>query len=264
MQKSAQRKPLGIMVRITMSKSSTPPIIETYATIEAHIQQAIEDMLTQKAKDLNFTATARTFHIPMHQLRARWNGRGTRSGVITHNRKLSEDQELAVCGFLDHVDEMGLPARIPIITNCANAILQHAHQPTTDIFGNTTSPPTVSEHWACRFLDHHPEYHKRKQVSLEVARKNVQQPQVIRDWFQEYQTAVEKYGIQPHDTYNIDETVFRVGVGRGQWIITREISRRVTVGNSTNCESLTVCEAISGDGWALPPMIIISAVIHQE
>jgi hypothetical protein len=84
---------------------------------------------------------------------------------------------------------------------------------------------------------------------------------VIRDWFQEYQTAVEKYGIQPHDTYNVDETGFRVGVGRRQWIITREISRRVTVGNSTNRESLTVCEAISGDGWALPPMIIVSAVI---
>jgi hypothetical protein len=177
-QKSAQCKPLGIMVmvHIMMSKSSTPPIIETYAAIEACIQQAIEHMLTQKAKDLNFTATARTFHVPMHQLRAGWNGRGTRSNVIAHNRELSEDQELAVCGFLDHLDEIGLPTRISMITNCANAILQHAHQPTTDIFGNTTSPPTVCEYWACRFLNRYPEYHKWKQVSLEVAQKNVQQP----------------------------------------------------------------------------------------
>jgi hypothetical protein len=55
-------------------------------------------------------------------------------------------------------------------------------------------------------LDHYPEYHKQKQVLLEVARKNAQQLQVIHDWFQKYQMAVEKYRIQLHDTYNIDET----------------------------------------------------------
>jgi hypothetical protein len=154
-QKSAQHKLLGItvMVRIMMSKSSTPPIIETYAAIEACIQQAIEHMSTQKAEDLNFTTTAHTFHVPMHRLHARWNSCGTHSDIIIHNRKLLEDQELVVCSFLDRLDEMGLPTRIPMITNCANAILQRTHQPTTDIFGNTTSPPTVSEHWACRFLE---------------------------------------------------------------------------------------------------------------
>jgi hypothetical protein len=58
------------------------------------------------------------------------------------------------------------------------------------IFGSTTSPPTVSKHWARRFLHRHPEYHKRKKVWLEVARKNVQQPQLIRDWFKKYQTVL--------------------------------------------------------------------------
>jgi len=39
------------------------------------------------------------------------------------NRRLSEEEELAVCQYLDRLDMIGTSARLHMITGCANAIL---------------------------------------------------------------------------------------------------------------------------------------------
>ena len=40
---------------------------------------------------------------------------------------MSEYQELAICQYLDRLDNIGLPARRFMITGCANAILRRSH-----------------------------------------------------------------------------------------------------------------------------------------
>ena len=64
--------------------------------------------------------------------------------------------------------------------------------------------------------------------------------------------------------YNFDETGFCIGIGKDQWIITRDPNRQAYLVSSTNRELVSVCETISADGAALPPMIIVPGVIHQE
>ena len=66
----------------------------------------------------------------------------------------------------------------------------------------------------------------------------------------------------PQDIYIFDESGFRVGIGRNQWIITRNYDRTLSLGSNTNRESVTICETISGDGCVLPPMAIASGAIH--
>ncbi len=55
-----------------------------------------------------------------------------------------------------------------------------------------------------------------------------------------------------------------MGIGRNQWIITRDHSRQAYLASSSNREMMTCVETISGDGAVLPPMFIFSAAQHME
>jgi len=115
-----------------------------------------------------------------------------------------------------------------MITTCANAILLHAQE-------DTLKPtPVDSEHWSRRFLARHPEYHIRKQYTLTVDRKNAHHSESILDWFSRYEKVCDKYSIQSRDRYNFDKTGFRIGIGRDQWIVTRDPTRQAYLGSSTN------------------------------
>ena len=135
--------------------------------------------------------------------------------MISGNRKLSEYQELAICQYLDRLDNIGLPARRSMITDCANAIPRHSH-----LADSIDPPPQASEHWAHRFLERHPEYLVRKQRVQEIDRKNAQDPDIILEWLQKFKTICDQYEIPPQDIYNFDRSGFRIGVGRNQSIVT--------------------------------------------
>ena len=95
-----------------------------------------------------------------------------------------------------------------MIISCAGSVLRQSHADTT------TPPPTVSENWARRFLDRHPEYYVRKQKTIDTARKNLHDPDDILGWFQGYKAICDEKGIQYCDQNNFDETDFRIEVGR--------------------------------------------------
>ncbi len=188
----------------------------------------------------------------------RWKGQRSRSMRPVIGQKLSVEQELAVCHYLNRLDQIGAAARRPMLTHCANAILRRSHDNTT------TSAPTVGPNWPRRFLTRHPEYQVRKQKPLVLERKNAHDPGTIQCWFEGYLRLVTEKGITPADTYNVNETGFRMGVRQNQWIITRDHSRQAYLASSNNREMMTCVETISGDGLVLPPMFIFAAAQHME
>ena len=187
------------------------------------------------------------------------NGRPSKIQMTPGNKRLSNHQELALCQYLERLDNIGLHARRFMITDCANAILRRSH-----LADSVNPPPQVGGHWARRILERHPEYLVHKQRVQEIDRKNAQDPDTIRERLQKFETICDESEIPPQDIYNFDESGFRIGVGRNQWIITRIFDRTLSLGSNTNRESVTVCETISGDGCVLPPVVILSGAIHQE
>jgi len=243
-----------------VSKSALiPPSerVEPYIDIEARIQAALTFLHTTGEDTPNLSAIAKRFELPYHRFRARWLGRPSKQERFSGSKKLSDDQEAAVCQYLDRLDTVGTCARIQMVSGCANTVLQQAHQ-------GPEPAPLVSEQWARRFLARHPEYFLRKQQTIDVDRKNAHQPDDILRWFEKYKGVCNQYNIQPADTYNFDESGFRIGIGRDQWIITRDPNRQAYLGSSTNRELITVGETISGDGCVLPPMIIVPGAIHEQ
>ena len=156
------------------------------------------------------------------------------------------------------MDEIGIPARYRQIRSYANAILARAHQ-------NTSTPaPMISPMWTSRFLKRHPEYLIRKQKTRDVKQKQAYDINDLRNWFDRFQQIRDEKGILPRDTYNFDETGFRIGVGRDQWVVTRVSKRPLSFASSSSQELVTVIEAISGDGAVIPPMILVSGIQHME
>ena len=99
---------------------------------------------------------------------------------------------------------------------------------------------------------------------MDINRKIAHHYDDLHEWFQRYHDIKEKYSILDTDCYNVDETGFRIGIGRDQWVITREATRSIYFASSSNRELVTVMETVSGDGCVLPPFIIVPGSLHME
>jgi hypothetical protein len=224
---------------------------ESYSSIESRISSAINALENEEKP--NLAKIARDYRVPYHRLRARYKGRQSRSERPPTNQRLDSLQEQALCQYIDALDKLGLSPRRDQIATAANSILQEAYPK------DQTKPPTLGDHWLRRFLQRHPEYHIRRKRAMDIERKRAHDKSTIQAWFQSYHDTIAQYGIAHQDIYNFDETGFQIGVGRDQWIITREPRIKIFGNNTTNRESVTVIEAISVDGFVIPPLIILSA-----
>ena len=62
----------------------------------------------------------------------------------------------------------------------------------------------------------------------------------------------------------MDETGFCVGVGKDQWVITKDHVRPLYLASSNNRESITVVERVNAAGRIIALMIILASIFHQE
>ncbi|KJZ68840.1 hypothetical protein HIM_11770 [Hirsutella minnesotensis 3608] len=174
-----------------------------------------------------------------------------KSSRIAHNRKLSVADEGAICRYVDRLDAINLAVRPEFIVDAANAILR-ANAPSAKL----GDPPTVGVHWATRFIQRH-NYDKRRQKTLSADRAASEDLHWVVEYFKRLQKILEQEGIQPDDIWNMDETGFRVGVGKDQLIITKR-KRSHYFGIPENRESATLIEAISAVGHFTPTFIILA------
>jgi hypothetical protein len=229
-------------------------IMNSYAAIEDRISEALASI--EPNTKPNFTKLAAKFAVPYSRLLNRSKGRRSRSDRDPVNVRLNDTEELAICQYLDVLEKAGLYARVNQIEKVANSILRRRA-------GSDDEPP-VGHAWATRFLDRHPEYFIRKQRTLDIERKEAHERRDIEVFFERWKAIVEEYGINPADIYNFDETGFRIGMGRHQKIVTRDPKVQAYIESSTNRDYVTLVEAVSGDGFTLPPMVIINATTHRE
>ena len=143
-----------------------------------------------------------------------------------------------------------------MLRNCANVILARNHN-------RDNPPPTVSSRWTQRFLDCHPEYFVQKQKATDPKRKVANNAKSIEEWFKDFHSTYLEKGIQPSDCWNMDKLGFQMGMGRNQKIITKDIRQQSYIGSASNHELVTVVEAISGSGKAIPPQVSKLATRHR-
>jgi hypothetical protein len=80
----------------------------------------------------------------------------------------------------------------------------------------------------------------------------------------DFQGALLKYGITQDDSFNIDETGFRIGYLGSQLVITHLATKAVYLSDLDNREMVSSVECISGSGWAVKSMIIMAGSVLME
>jgi len=140
------------------------------------------------------------------------------------------------------VDQLGLSARLHMVQSTANA-LRAQDSP------RWNPSPLLNAQWAKCWLDRQPDLFKAKRKPLAAERKNAHDPEVLQTHFDEFEEEVVKYGITEDDTWNFDETGYRMGIARSDWVVTVDSIRRIYSKDPDNRESLTGIECISGGGY---------------
>ena len=193
-------------------------MVKLYVEIEEHIQEALGSIPHDKEVSVPKLETlAQEFHVPMRRLQNHFQRTPSRNAQIPANRRLSPAEELAICDYIDRLDQLGLCVRPPILRNCANVILSRSYEADDD------SPPTVGPRWTSRFLAHHPKYSVRKQQITDPKRKVANDAKSIEEWYKNFHFTYLKYGIQSSDCWNMDESGFQIGMGKNQKVITTDI-----------------------------------------
>jgi hypothetical protein len=119
---------------------------------------------------------------------------------------------------------------------------------------------TLSDNWAKRWLDRQPDLFKAKRKPIAADRKNAHDSKVLQTHFDEFNEMIVKYDITEDDTWNFDETGYRMSIARSDWVVTVDPHRRIYSKDSDNRESLTGIECINGGGKDIPPMLIMTGV----
>ncbi|KJZ74247.1 hypothetical protein HIM_06253 [Hirsutella minnesotensis 3608] len=159
-------------------------------------------------------SVAREFGIPRNRLRSRLQGHHPKAGRPAANLKLSRPEEAALCRYIDRLDNMNLAVRPGFVTDATNNILRERSGPSGQ------ADFIIGSKWTSRFLKRHG-YFKKLQKKLHAERQASEDLTRVTNYFQTLEKVVQEHGIPPDDIWNMDETGFRIGVGKDQLIVTK-------------------------------------------
>ena len=227
-------------------------------------EKALEDAIKYKQQHptVSYRFLQRHFRVHKDKICRRFTGRRqSRSAREPAGTRLNQEQDKALCWFLDYLNKFGIPLRYKTLAAAANHIL---------LRDNLNAKP-VSKDWPRRWRGSHPQYKVVKEKPIEQARQEAMNVVTIEGWFRQLQEMMEEHNIEKEDFWNMDETGLRIGVGRGQWVIVPENDDdgkgRFTniIGSHGDQEHVTIVEAISAGGVVIPPLIIIKGkvILHR-
>lgn len=226
--------------------------MEANEAIEYRVSEAVQYI--QSNPDAKIAAVAREFRVPRMRLKRRVDGIPAKTGSRAANTKLTEPEEKAICRYIDRLDRINLAVRPEFIMDVANGILQAR--------ASSREPAlTVNRRWVTRFLNRWG-YQKRRQKQLSSNRQASEDVDRVNSYFQLLQQTIQDNGIPPECIWNMDETGFRIGIGKDQLVVTKR-TRAQYFALPENRESATAIEAISAAGLVIPAFIILAGSVHM-
>jgi hypothetical protein len=222
--------------------------------MESRIQEAVAYIGDNP--EAKIATVAREFGVSRGRLRSRIEGYLPKKGLPAANKRLSDPEEKALCLYIDRLDRINLSVRPEFITSAANYILKERASKSI-----LEEPPLVGPNWTTRFIQRH-RYFKQRQKKMNSDRQSSENIPRVQEYFKQLQEVCAKEGITPDDIWNMDETGFRIGVGKDQLIVTKR-KRAHYFGIPENRESATAIEAISAGGQYIPAFLILSGQLHM-
>ncbi len=226
-----------------------------YAEIETRINQTIDHLTKNPCTKV--ARMTREFNVSVQRLRLRLQDVSSASDVRElHARRLTAEQDLALIIYLRKLISFDLHSRLNVIKSAAYKLLMKD--------ASESSPPSPLSHaWITRWLQRHLEFQKIKRKPRATVRKKAKNPDVIKRHFDQFAMTQENYEISPDDTWNFDETDFRLSIARVDWVIElmkliNEQKQQAWSKCSDNKESLTIIECINDTKLSISSFLIMT------
>jgi DDE superfamily endonuclease/helix-turn-helix, Psq domain len=218
-------------------------------TQEARIILALEAIRT--SKKLSRHNAAKLYKVPYSTLSDRINGRLPLCERRPANYKLTELEEEVIVRHILDMDTRGFAPRLTGVEDMANYILE------------SRGARRVGKLWAHRFVQRRPELKTRLNRVYDFQRALCEDPELIDAWFRLVQNMRAKYGVLDCDFYNFDETGFMMGIICAAMVVTRADRRgRGKAVQPGNREWATAITCINGEGWSIPPFLVVQGAYH--
>ena len=205
----------------------------------------------QSSKKISCRAAARLYNVPESTIRDTMNGRTTVADRRPKVQNLTSIEEEVVVQYILHLDSRGYPPLIGDVAAMANYIL----------LSRKARP--VGKQWPYRFVQRREELKTRFSRAYDFQWALCEDLDAITTWFRLVANMRAKYGIIDGDFYNFDETGFMMGMIQPNMIVTRSDrrgkSKAVQPGNR---EWATAITCISGDGFDVPPFLLVQGTYH--
>jgi hypothetical protein len=220
---------------------------------EGRVSLALQAYTSKQLPSLR--SAAYTYDVPFETLRTRHLGVLPRATTPANSRKFTNDEEQLLLRKILQLSADGFPPQRTIVEEMANTMLDTK---------NPASPQKVGTKWVANFVKRHPELSSVYNRKFDIQRAEVEDPKLISLWFKLVGDTIAKYGVLEEDIFNFDETGFQMGViSTSKVITTSDRKGRPRTKQPGNRKWVTVIEAISAKGQAIPPFIIFDGKLHQ-
>src|SRR5947207_15117738 len=116
--------------------------------------------------------------------------------------------------------------------------------------GNTED---LEVHWTEQYIDRHLQLKSKFISALDKKCAEAQDQDIFHYWFELYKTTVEKYSIQLHNRYNMDEKDIMMELIRKVRVIVSKYDKKIYMTQLGNREWISLIECISLDGYWIRP-----------
>jgi hypothetical protein len=239
MSRAARRTSIDTTYTTTSTRDSSinmNPIHEATAAIESR----------DPGDKLVYQEYARYFDVDRSTLSRRHKGcQGTQEAKNLNQSKLTPQQEEELVLYIGDLTGRGLPPTNTMIQNFASTI---AHE-------------RVSLSWVTRFKHRHEDALISKWGrAMDATRHKADSYYKYKLYFELLHGKMEEHKILPHNSYNMDEKGFIIGViGNSKRVFTRaqwELKQVTAALQDGSRKWITTIAAICADGTALPPGLI--------
>jgi hypothetical protein len=171
----------------------------------------------------------------------------SRADYVSNITKLSLEQEEELALYVEGLTGRHLAPTRAMIQNFASEIAKER----------------VSERWVSRFLTRHRSLIPKWTEAMDRVRHAADSGARYKAYFEELHRVMDKYGIEPQHTYNMDEKGFLLGViGKSKRIFSKIAWERGGVKTNIqdgNREWVTCVATICGDGTHIPSLLIFAS-----
>jgi hypothetical protein len=205
----------------------------------------------QTLPGLSIRHAAKMYDLPEATIRHRMKGRMSRAEMTNANLNLTTTEEKVIVQYIIQQDSRGFSPWPADVEDMANVLLMKR------------GAQRVGKHWTERFIKWCPELKMHFNRIYDYQRGLCEDPAIIEPWFQLVHNMHMKYSIQDSDFYNFDETGFMMGMIRPGMVVTW--SDRVGKPKGIqpgNREWATAICYIAGDGYAMPPFLVVQGHFH--